>query len=47
LEARLSGQAASAPRELHAGSLIFSVLVQRLRGWVSRLVGRGGAGGPR
>jgi aerobic carbon-monoxide dehydrogenase small subunit len=48
LEARLSGQTASAPGELHADGLIFSVLVQRLREWVSRLFGRGRGrrGGP-
>jgi aerobic carbon-monoxide dehydrogenase small subunit len=47
LEARLSGQAVSALGELHAGGLIFSVLAQRLRGWIRRLLGRGGVDGPR
>src|SRR5262249_40144799 len=45
LEARLSGHVTSVPGEVHAGGLIFSVLMQRLRAWVSRLLGRGG--GPR
>jgi carbon-monoxide dehydrogenase small subunit len=42
LEARLSGQAApAAAGELNAGSLILSVLAQRIGGWFRRLVGRG------
>ena len=45
LEARLSGNAASAPDALRAGGLVFSVLMQRLRRWVGHLFGRGGGSG--
>ena len=38
LEARLSGQAAPAAVELNVGALVFSVLAQRIRAWLRRLV---------
>ena len=40
LEARLSGQAPPAAGELQGGALILSVLAQRIRSWLRRLVGR-------
>jgi carbon-monoxide dehydrogenase small subunit len=40
LEARLSGHATSAPDALHAGGLVFSVVMLRLRAWVRRILGR-------
>jgi carbon-monoxide dehydrogenase small subunit len=47
VEARLSGQGAPTAGQLHAGRLIFSVLARRLRGWVTRLFGRGRGRDPR
>jgi carbon-monoxide dehydrogenase small subunit len=47
LEACLSGRNAPAAGELNAGALVLSVLAQRIRGWLRRLVGLGRRNDPR